>query len=368
MQSILQAGLSAGMSATEGIHSSKPKAVGTDFDGLTSVLPSDWIPQGDSRITFKGAHGNDVHGSLMNIGAWSWGDTATWHWKPEERSALEQAWDILVNSGITFIDTAQAYGNGESERITGDLIRKLPRDKVVVQTKYYVVPDKDNILHPKTAPVKKLEESLERMKLDFVDIYLVHGPIHLQSFAQVAKGMAQCVEKGLTKCVGVANYDVEDMLKMKEELAKFNIPLATNQVEFHPLRRLPETSGLLKSCKDNGIIMQSYSSLAQGRLTGKYTVENPPPKTYRFSSYPMEDIEPVIGVLRGIAEKRGKSISAVSLNYNMSKGVLPTVGVRKPQQAEENVQALGWRLTDDEIKQIDSVSFEGKRTKLWQHG
>jgi len=356
------------MSTTEGIHSSKPKPVGTDFDGSKSVLPSDWIPQGDTRITFKGANGNDVHGSPMNIGAWSWGDTATWHWKTAERSGLEEAWDILVNNGITFIDTAQAYGNGESERITGDLARKLPRDKVVVQTKYYVVPDKDNIFHPTTAPIKKLEDSLKRMNLDFVDIYLVHGPIHLQSYAKVAKGMAECVERGLTKCVGVANYDVEDMLKMKEELAKFNIPLATNQVEFHPLRRLPETSGLLKTCKENGIIMQSYSSLAQGRLTGKYSAKNPPPKTYRFSSYPMEHIEPVLDVLRGIAEKRGKSIAAVTLNYNMSKGVLPTVGVRNPQQAKENIQALGWRLSSEEIKQIDDVSFEGKSTKLWQQG
>jgi len=368
MQHTLQAGLSAGMSATEGFHSSKPKPVNPSFDGLQSVLPPDFVPSSDIRITLHGANGNDVHVSPICIGAWPWGDVATWHWKPEERPAVDAAWDICAKHGINFIDTAQAYGDGESERITGELAKRLSRDKVVVQTKYYVVPDMENILHPSTAPVKKLQGSLERLGMAYVDIYLVHGPIHPGSISQVAKGMAECVEKGLAKCIGVANYSKKDMLEMKDALAKYGIPLATNQVEFHPLRRIPETSGLLQACKDNGIVLQSYSSLAQGRLTGKYGPGNEPPKTYRFSSYPMKDIEPMLDVLKRIAVKRGTSVSSISLNYNMSKGVLPVVGIRNPQQAEENVKALGWRLSNEEIKEIDSVSVEGKTTVLWQQG
>jgi aryl-alcohol dehydrogenase-like predicted oxidoreductase len=180
--------------------------------------------------------------------------------------------------------------------------------------------------------------------------------------------MADCVDKGMTKTVGVANYSLEDMIKMQDELAKYGVPLAINQVEFNVLRRLPELNGMLKACKERGIVLQSYSSLAQGRLTGKYTAENQPPKQYRFSSYDMKEIEPVNAVLKGIADRRGVPISAVALNYNMCKGITAVCGVRKPEQAESNCAALGWRLTNDEILEIDGVSFEGHTTSLWQQG
>jgi aryl-alcohol dehydrogenase-like predicted oxidoreductase len=367
MQHVLQKGLSAGMSAVSGIHHKKPNAVAADHDGLAIVLPETWTPTAETLVTYKGKNG-DVTAPLISIGAWSWGDSATWHWTPEEEPAVAQAWQMLVKNGLNFIDTAQAYGSGESERICGRLVKGMKRDSFVIQTKYYVVPQTTDVLHPKDAPVIKLKDTLERMGLDYVDIYLVHGPIHLQSIAQTAKGMAKCVDEGLTKCVGVANYNEEDMLKMQDELAKYGVPLAINQCEFNVLRRHPETSGLLKACRDRGIVFQSYSSLAQGRLTGKYNAQNEPPKEYRFSSYKMKEIEPTLEVLQRIADKRNTSVSSVALNYNMCKGISPVVGVRKPQQAEENCKALGWRLSNTEIMEIDAVSFEGHATSLWQQG
>ena len=206
------------------------------------------------------------------------------------------------------------------------------------------------------------------MKLDCIDIYMVHGHIHAQSIATIAKSLADCVDQGLTKTVGVANYSASDMLQMRDELAKYDIPLAVNQCEYSILRRQPEVSGLLQTCKDNDIVYQSYSSLAQGRLTGKYTVDNPPPSSRRFSSYPMEEIQPTLDVMGKIAEKRGVTIPAVGLNYNLVHGIVPVVGVRSVKQAEGNSEALGWRLSDEEIAELDKVSFEGKTTALWQQG
>lgn len=231
------------------------------------------------------------------------------------------------------------------------------------------------------APEKYLRDSLKRMNLESVDIYLVHGTnwnndpafylistighIHARSIETVAKSLANCVDNGLTKVVGVANYSRDDMLQMRDELTKYNIPLAVNQVEFNILRRFPETSGLLQTCKDEGIVMQSYSSLAQGRLTGKYTKEREPPKSYRFSSYPMAELEGIITVLEDIARERRVATSAVALNYNISKGVVPVVGFRNPAQVEQNVECFGWRLSVEEIKRIDEVSLEVSE-RHWQ--
>jgi len=82
----------------------------------------------------------------------------------------------------------------------------------------------------------------------------------------------------------------------------------------------------------------------------------------------MKYIEPTLEVQKKIAEKRGSSISSVALNYNMVHGIVPVAAVRNPQQAEQNCQALGWRLTDEEIAELDKVSFEGNKTSLWQQG
>jgi aryl-alcohol dehydrogenase-like predicted oxidoreductase len=369
MQHALQAGLASGLSATSGIHSSKPNRLPEDHDHIRDLTPSSYVPKAfpDTKLLYKGKHHN-VEAPPFVIGGWPWGDKATWHWDASEMGPLKEAWQLCLKRGLNFIDTSQVYGSGESEKICGELFQGLKREDFIIQTKWWVFPlEPNNLLHPVGTPLAALKESLERMKLDYIDVYLVHGPIHPQSIATVAKGLADCVDKGLTRTVGVANYNEKDMLKMKEELAKHDIPLAINQCEYSLLRREPEVSGLLQACKANDIVFQSYSSLAQGRLSGKYDSDNEPPKEYRFS-YPMKDVEPTLEMQKRIAEKRGVSVSAVALNYNLVHGISPVVAVRKPEQAEENVQALGWRLSDEEIAELDRVSFEGKSTSLWQQG
>ncbi|KAM0267255.1 hypothetical protein ACHAPA_006034 [Fusarium lateritium] len=353
------------MSAIQDLHSNEPKWADPETAG-ENVLPRSYCPEPTSRLAFPTAL-KHVTTSHICVGSWSWGDKETWNWDESQLPKVREAWKTLHEAGINFIDTAQAYGDGESERIVGDLVKDLPRESYVIQTKYFSTPLKTaSFTHPAEAPIESLKGSLERMKLDYVDIYLVHGPIHQESIAQIAEGMAQCVEQGLAHSIGVANHNVEDVDLINDELAKFNIPLATNQCEFNILRRYPELSGNIKQCQDSGMIFQSYSSLAQGRLTGKYTKDNPPPKTRHFSNYKMEDIDSVLETLGRIAERRGKSVAAVALNYNISKGVLPVVGIRTVEQAKDAIEALGWRLTDQEMVEIDRVSIVGDKTVFWQ--
>ncbi|KAF4466972.1 alcohol dehydrogenase [Fusarium albosuccineum] len=367
MDKALQSGLSAGMSVVSGLHSSKPNWVSPEHAGK-NILPASFCPDARSRAIFPTAK-HTVSASYICIGAWPWGDKVTWNWDESQLPAVKEAWKTLYDAGINFIDTAESYGNGESEEIVGELVKDLPRESFVIQTKYFSTPLKGaNFIHPTNAPVISLKSSLQRLKLDYVDIYLVHGPIHPQSIATIAEGMAQCVEQGLARAIGVANYGVDDANTMNDELAKYNIPLATNQCEFNILRRYPELTGNISTCHKSDMIFQSYSSLAQGRLTGKYITDNTPPKSHRSSNYKMKDLEPVIETLRHVAERRRKSIAAVALNYNLRKGALPVVGIRNVEQANCAIESLGWRLTDEEMVEIDKVSVEGHKTVLWQQG
>lgn len=368
MNRVLEAGDTDAVSTTSALHTGRPKHVPDKHAGK-NILPVDMIPEPTSRVEFRVANpATPVRASWLCVGAWPWGDKATWGWRDEELPAVRDAWHTLFARGVNFIDTAQAYGaDHSSEAIVGQLVAEVPRDQIVVQTKYFPSsPAQQPAAGAVDEPPAALRASLARLRMAYVDIYLVHGPIHPRGVAPLAEGLARCVHEGLARAVGVANYDAHDLQRLRDELAARGVPLATHQAEFGLLRRVPEVRGEVRACAELDMVFQAHSSLAQGRLTGKYSAANPPPATHRFSNYDMADVEPVLAELRAIAEPRGVSVAAVALNYNMSKGTLPVVGIRNVRQAEEALEALGWRLSEEEMVRLDKVSLEGNKTRLWQ--
>lgn len=368
-QYVMQAGLASGMSATEGIHSPHPRPVDPNLSDAAWVLPAEITPDSNSRIALRGRGGKDVQIPYMSIGTWSWGDKATFGYDAtRDLPRIHAAWEKLKSVGLTFVDTAQSYGDGESERICGTLFQGMPRDSYVVQTKWLSTPDITNFVMQSQGPKSKLKDSLRRLGLDYVDIYLVHGPIHPSMISTVAKGMADCVDAGMTRVVGVANYDTHEMIRMADELSKSGVPLAVCQCEYSIIRRFPEVSGMIRECRKRSICFQGFASLAEGRLTGKYSRFNEPRRTLRFSSYPMHMLEPTVNVLKRIAEERRVPVPAVALNFCINKGVVPLAGIRDAEQAEQDMQALGWRLSEDEMKRIEEVSIQGSTSSFFQHG
>ncbi|OJJ40953.1 hypothetical protein ASPWEDRAFT_238094 [Aspergillus wentii DTO 134E9] len=367
-QYVLQAGLASGMSATEGIHSPHPKPVDPKTSEEHYILPDSVMPDTQARVTLRGKH-QDVQVPYLCVGAWSWGDKANWGYNAEtDLPRIKEAWEKLREAGMTFVDTAQVYGDGESERICGRLFEGMKRETFAVQTKWLSWPDMTNLVMQSHGPMVRLKSSLKNLGLDYVDVYLVSGPIHPSLISTVAKGMADCVHAGMAKTVGVANYDKEEMIKMADELAGHGVPLAVNQCEYSIIRRSPEVTGLIRTCRNRNIVFQGFASLGEGRLTGKYTRFNQPPRTYRYSSYPMHMLEPTLDVVKKIADERGVPMAAVALNFCINKGVVPLAGIRDGKQAEQNMQALGWRLSKDEMLRLETVSIEGATTIFWQHG
>lgn len=365
-----QAGLALGMSSTENpMDGPHPRRVDPKQSDPAYVLPADLVPDSQSRMALPTRGGKDVLIPYMSVGTWSWGDKATFGYDAtRDLPRIHAAWAKLKAAGLTFVDTAQSYGDGESERICGTLFKGMPRDSFVVQTKWNTMPDMGNVLLQSHGPKARLKESLERLGLDYVDIYLVHTPMHASMFSTVAKGLAQCVEAGWARAVGVANYNTHEMIKMADELAKHSVPLSVSQCEYSVIRRLPEVSGMIRECRKRGICFQGFASLAEGRLTGKYNRYDQPRRNLRFSDYPMHMLEPTVEVLKNIAEKRRVPVPAVALNYSINKGVVPLCGIRDAEQADEDMQALGWRLTEEEIHRIEEVSMTGSTSAMMQHG
>jgi aryl-alcohol dehydrogenase-like predicted oxidoreductase len=334
-------------------------------------------PQGsatalDQPIALPGC---DVSISVMGLGTWAWGDRPTWGMDGYDPSynfeTIRGAYERTVAAGITLLDTAEMYGNGESERMIGRLLREDPanRDRVVVASKFMPFPWRIPV---GAALIKSLRASLERLGLPSMHLYQIHGPISLASARAMAAALAVPFRDGLVKAVGVSNYSEREMRAIHAALATHGIPLATNQVEYSLLRTMPETCGLLNACKALGVTVLAYSPLAMGRLTGKYSVANPPPGKRDFSAFPMNEIEPVLAELRRLGAAHGaKTPAQVALNWLICKGAVPIPGAKNAAQAEQNAGALGWRLRPDEVAALDRVAKYGRRSlrnRIWQHG
>jgi aryl-alcohol dehydrogenase-like predicted oxidoreductase len=310
----------------------------------------------------------------LGVGTWAWGDRSTWGMGGYDaaltEAAIAEAWSASIDAGLTLFDTAEVYGKGESERIIGRLLAQDParRSSLVLATKFLPAPQKLDVRGSMRAA---LEASIERLGVDHVDLYQIHGPISLRSKAALAEALAEVHAAGLTSAVGVSNYSIGEMSKIHGELAKRGVPLASNQVEFSLLRRAPETGGLLAACQRLGVVLLAYSPIGQGRLTGKYSAANPPPGKRGFSDHPMDQVDRVVAVARRIGDERGKTPSQVALRWLIDKGTVPIPGAKNAEQARQNAGALGWTLTGQELAELDAVALGGIRSlanRFWQHG
>jgi len=295
-----------------------------------------------------------LHAIEMGLGAWQWGDRVVWQFGQNySDKEVREAFQTAINEGIRLIDTAEAYGNGFSERLLGKFIQETDQP-VLIATKYFPYPWR----WTKSSIPRALKGSLERLGVESVDLYQIHWPTPLMSVDRLMEGMIECVKSEMTRTVGVSNFNQTRMLTAYSALARQNIPLASNQVHYSLLNRSVEKNGLLARCKELGIRLIAYSPLEQGLLTGKYNTSNRPPGT-RGGTYAslLPKIEPLIKLMTATGQDHGgKSNAQVALNWVICKGVLPIPGAKNVQQAQENAGALGWRLTEEEVAKLDEAS------------
>jgi aryl-alcohol dehydrogenase-like predicted oxidoreductase len=289
------------------------------------------------------------------VGAFSWGSRYIWGYgKGLDAADLKAAFDESVKSGISFYDTAEIYGSGRSERLLGQFIRESGA-RVVVASKFFPFPwrlSRHSLLHA-------LRESLNRLGLDRLDLYQVHMPSPPLSIETWMQAMAEAVEAGLIRAVGVSNYDGPQMRRAFDALAKRGVKLASNQVDYSLLHRGPERNGVTTACKELCVTLMAYTPLASGMLTGKYTPQTPPPgyRALRYHRGYRQRMQPLMDLLRQLGERYGgRTPAQVAINWTIAKGALPIPGAKTSAQARENAGALGWLLSPTDVAALDEAS------------
>jgi aryl-alcohol dehydrogenase-like predicted oxidoreductase len=298
----------------------------------------------------------------LGLGAMVWGDMSTApQWNPARRAYgptssendQRDALDVSLAAGVNLIDTAAMYGKGASERRVGELTEG--RD-VVIATKFPF----GFFARADSLPAT-LDASLARLRRPVIDLYQIHFPSRWMSIQTLMGLMADAVEAGKVRAVGVSNYSATQMREAHAALARRGIPLASNQVQYSLLRRDPETDGVLDACRDLGVTLIAYMPLASGALTGKYSADHRPAGWRRYSGTfrgkGITRLGRVNGALREIAQRHGKTPSQVALRWLIQQpGVLPIPGAKTGRQAAQNAGALTFMLTDDEMAELRNAT------------
>lgn len=297
------------------------------------------------------------------IGAWSWGDSSGYWGQSKatgygEGQAKEAFGSILEVFGETaFIDTAEVYGFGLSESLLGQFMVNTSSSPLIA-TKFAPQPwrlDSESV-------VCAAKDSLKRLGKEKVALYMQHWPGFLiNAFSNDAylDGFVKVKEQGLADAIGVSNFPAFRLRSATKRLDLAGIPLASNQVQYSLLYRAPEFNGVVETCKELGITLVAYSPLCQGLLTGKYGSGGSKPegpRSFLFTDSRIKEIAPLLSLLKTIADERGKTMAQVSLNWCICKDTLPIPGVKSKKQLDEVVGALGWRLEEGEVKELDRVS------------
>jgi aryl-alcohol dehydrogenase-like predicted oxidoreductase len=311
-----------------------------------------------SMQTTLGINGPAV--TPLGIGAWAWGDSLFWSYgKDYGIEQVRSAFEAAIAAGITLFDTAEVYGLGESERLLGQFI-KTTDQPVQIATKYFPLPWRFKPEAVKNA----LSDSLDRLQVKQITLYQVHQPFDFfMGQSTLMAALADEVKKKRILAVGVSNYSAEQMRVAHRLLAEKGIPLAVNQVPYSLLNRRIETNGIMDAARVLGVTILAYSPLAQGLLTGKYTLTSTQAVTgvrqfdARFTHAGLQRIKPVLELLHQIGATYDRTPAQVALNWLIAQGnVIPIPGAKTSNQARQNAGALGWELSETEKTQLDVIT------------
>ena len=310
-----------------------------------------------------GASGLEV--SPLGLGTNRWGGK-----RGKDEASLYQTFQAALDTGLTFFDTAEIYTGGESERVLGEC---MGRDKrpVVIATKFAPLP---NRLSPH-ALMDALDASLSRLNIETIDLYHIHWPYTLMRVDALMDMMALAVRIGKIRAIGVSNFSAKQMHQAAARLARYQIPLASNEVHYSLLHRQPEVNGVLQACQDLNVALIAYRPLESGQIKMQPAVndpaEAPAPRTRagflsarkKNGQTHQEQMSVLQETLGEIARAHEKTVSQVALNWLLQRDehIIPIPGSTSAEHIAENVGVLGWQISAEEYTLLDKVSQPWKK-------
>ncbi len=265
-----------------------------------------------------------------------------------------------LDGGINWFDTAEMYGRGQSEKALAKALVQAGKsdDEVVIGTKWFP------LLRTSRNIPRTIDKRIEFLSPYTIDLYMIHQPLSFSSIEAQMNAMADLVEAGQIRSVGVSNFNADQMRRAHGALQERGLPLAANQVQYNLLHRDIERDGVLKTAQELGVTIVAWGPVASGLLTGKFhdnqqiLDQTPPMRRRRFKRL-LEESRPVVNSLREIAARYEVTPAQVALNWLIhfsGETVVAIPGASKVYQAQESTAAMAFQLSDDELEQLDRLS------------
>jgi aryl-alcohol dehydrogenase-like predicted oxidoreductase len=274
-----------------------------------------------------------------------------------EKNAIIKA---ALDGGINWFDTAEMYGAGVSEQslATGLKAAGKADEEVVIATKW------QPFLRTARNIPRTIDDRLRFLDGYSIGNYMVHQPYSFSSPEAEMNAMADLVEKGKIRSVGVSNFNSERMRRAHAALEKRGFPLAVNQMRYSLLNREIEKNGVLQTARELGVTITAYTPIARGLLSGKYhkhpeLLEKMPGWRKRAMARNIEHTRSLIDAMEEIAVRYEATIAQVALNWviHFNGDIVVTIpGATRVAQAEENAGAMKFRLTGEEMARLDELS------------
>lgn len=259
---------------------------------------------------------------VIGQGTWGLGGGMNPDYSQDEKAL--NAIRTAIELGYTHIDTAQMYGRGHTEELVGQVISDFKREDLFVTSKVWRV----TMYYRDT--LRALEGSLERLKIDYLDLYLIHRPNQNIPMDETFRALNMLVEQGKVRHLGVSNFSREQ-LAYAQALA--DTPLATNQVPYNLHERTYVASGVLKYCQEHDILLTAYSPIDRGNLVDDPTVID-------------------------IAGRYGATASQVAISWLIHQdGVIALPMSTKKEHLEENLGALELELSAEDMRKLDEIEL-----------
>ncbi|MBT2733698.1 aldo/keto reductase [Bacillus sp. ISL-7] len=291
------------------------------------------------------------------LGTWSWGtgaiggDEIFGNYFTE--TDLKPVFDAAMDAGFNLWDTAAVYGMNASENILASFIKG--REDVLISTKFtpQMAGDNDNAVE------ELLEESLNRLGVDYVDIYWIHNPADVERWTPK---LIPLMKSGKVKHVGVSNHNLDEIKLAASILAEEGLKISAVQNHYSLLYRSSEEAGIIDYCNENNMVFFSYMVLEQGALTDKYNSKNPMPSGTRrgeaFNTDVLTKIESLVQVMREIGIRHNASTAQIATAWSIAKGTVPIIGVTKTSHIEDAIKAAEVNLTARDILELEEAAKE----------
>jgi aryl-alcohol dehydrogenase-like predicted oxidoreductase len=274
--------------------------------------------------------------------------------------------DAAFEAGINFIDTANVYALGAAESFLGDVLKDRPRDSYVLATKIYFPMDDDNRGLSRSQIEKQIDDSLGRLRTEYVDLYQCHRYDVETPLEETMEALNEVVRSGKARYIGFSEW-TPDQIRRSLELSDTNgwARFVSSQPQYSMLWREPEREVIPLSA-ENGISQIVWSPLAQGALTGKYKPGAPPPEGSRATSermsrligdYMRDDVLETVQRIVPVADRLGLSMAQLALAWVLRQPNVASaiVGASRPEQVHQNASASGIELDDETITEIDAI-------------